>query len=223
MEKSNVEMLRLILEISVAIVVVFLVVKFIFKKCRDKFIAQKNKQTKKSCLNFLNETSQNNWFDNLYPLEKVPIDDLQNSEKELTEFYLKKFYNQRSISANHLGEYLFFVESAVKNETKEIILKILKEATLQADPKILATIVVRAIEMKVVKESSYNCYLTLTKDFIVKTIESKHEKVTLFLEEFEISTADLLSANVLNRKEQAIVAIQCLILTSRYKSKRRAE
>ena len=222
MEKSNVEMLRLILEISVAIVV-FLVVKFIFKKLYDKFIAQKNKQTKKfNCLSFLNEINQEGLFINLYPLEKMPIDDLLKNEDSLKNFYLKNFYNQKSISVNRLSQYLFFVEDIiVAPEKKEVIIKTLEEATLQTDAKILATIVVRAIEMKIVNKSPGQCFRV--KNFILKTIESNAKLVALFVREFEILTTDLLSTRFLKRRNQKAIAVECYVLINKYKPKRETE
>jgi len=225
MEKSNVEMLRSILEIGLVITVVFLVVKFILKLYKDKFIAQKNKQTKKSdFLNFLNEINQEDLSTSLNSLEKIPLDELRLFEDELVKFYLENFYTNPN-GVKKLGKYLSFIEGSIESNNKEFILKILQRATLEATPETLAKIVVYDMEMKAREEAiSTPGFKKLAKDFILETVGIKTNNVKLFLDAVEIAISDLLSTNTLSRRGKAIIAAQYLTLTSKYKKpKRRAE
>ena len=178
---------------------------------------------KVDCLDFLNETDSENLLANIYNLEKTSTNDLLDSNNQLITFYLKIFYSPEAIDIKNLGRYIFFVKDIITCEKKDIIIGVLEEATIQADAKILATIIINIIKETIVNERHYRSFRTITEKFILQAIESNKKGIALFLREFELATSNLLSTRTLNRRNQALVALKCFSLINEYKQKRRTE
>jgi len=213
MEKK-VEIISLIFKVSLVAVVVFLVIKFMLK---NKFIAQKNKKSKKvNFVKLLNEIDSKDLTTNFGMLERVSIIDLHDFEDELVKFYVKKFYSN-STSIKKLGEYLSFVDKITNLETKKIIIKTLKDATLQVGPETLAAIIASAIEVRVGDTANVLCFRKIAKEFILETIESNTKNISIFLAALKKIVYDLLSQRTLGHKGRALVAINYFTLVDRYK------